>query len=63
MSDHPTPQHILQIGLGFWPSKVLLSAVEMGLFTELARRPRTLKQLLDGWGCIRAAHEIFSTHW
>jgi hypothetical protein len=24
-----TPEAILQVGLGFWPSKVLLSAVEM----------------------------------
>jgi len=32
----PTPERILQVGLGFWASKALLSAVEMGLFTELA---------------------------
>src|SRR5215470_12631042 len=37
--DSPSPEHILQVGLGFWPSKTLLSAVEMGLFTELAKRP------------------------
>ena len=30
------PGHILQIGMGFWASKTLLSAVELGLFTELA---------------------------
>jgi hypothetical protein len=30
------PDHIVQVGLGFWASKVLLSAVEMGVFTELA---------------------------
>ena len=29
------PSHILQIGSGFWPSKVLLSAVELDLFTTL----------------------------
>lgn len=33
------PDHILQTGLGFWSSKTLLSAVELGLFTELARGP------------------------
>lgn len=32
----PTLDHILQTGLGFWASKTLLSAVELGLFTELA---------------------------
>lgn len=31
-----TPDAILQLGLGFWGSKALLSAVELGLFTELA---------------------------
>ncbi|BCS31786.1 methyltransferase/methylase [Luteitalea sp. TBR-22] len=34
-----TPEHILQTGLAFWASKTLLSAVEMGVFTELARGP------------------------
>jgi hypothetical protein len=42
MGDHPTPEHIMQIGLGFWASKTLLSAVEMGLFTELAQHPEPL---------------------
>ncbi|MPY78876.1 MAG: methyltransferase [Actinophytocola sp.] len=32
----PTPEHIMEIGFGFWPSKTLLSAVELGVFTELA---------------------------
>jgi hypothetical protein len=39
MSDQPTPEQIMQVGLGFWSSKVLLSAVEMELFTELAKHP------------------------
>src|SRR5256886_17114841 len=29
------PSLIMQIGMGFWPSKTLLSAVELGLFTTL----------------------------
>ena len=29
------PGHIMQVGMGFWPSKTLLSAVELGLFTAL----------------------------
>jgi hypothetical protein len=36
MQGHPTPEKILQTGLAFWASKTLLSAIEMGLFTELA---------------------------
>lgn len=39
------PEHILQVGLGFWASKTLLSAVEMGLFTELAKDPGDLEAL------------------
>src|SRR5271169_5326000 len=41
----PQPDQILQVGLGFWPSKALLSAVEMGLFTELAVHPENLETL------------------
>ncbi len=32
----PTPDAIMQIGSGFWASKTLLSAIELGLFSELA---------------------------
>jgi hypothetical protein len=39
------PDHIMQVGLGFWASKTLLSAVEMELFTELAKHPETLADL------------------
>jgi hypothetical protein len=42
MSEHPNMAHILQVGLGFWGSKTLLSAIEMELFTELAKHPEDL---------------------
>ena len=45
MNEHPTPESILQVGLGFWPAKVLLSAVEMGLFTDLAKGPQSLESI------------------
>jgi hypothetical protein len=32
----PTPDRILEMGFGFWASKTLLSAVELGVFSELA---------------------------
>lgn len=35
------PDNIMQLGLGFWASKTLLSAIELRLFTELARGPMT----------------------
>lgn len=40
-----TPDHILQTGFAFWSSKVLLTAVEFGLFTQLAERPMTGAEL------------------
>jgi hypothetical protein len=39
------PDRILQSGFGFWSARVLLSAIELGVFTELARGPRTRAQL------------------
>jgi hypothetical protein len=41
----PRPDQILQVGTGFWASKILLSAVELELFTELAKHPETLPEL------------------
>ena len=35
-----TPEPILKLGLAFWGSKALMSAVELGVFTELAKGPR-----------------------
>lgn len=43
--DQPQPDHILEVGLGFWASKTLLSAVEVELFTELAKHPADLETL------------------
>ena len=44
MSDL-TPERILQTGLAFWASKTLLSAIEIGVFTELARGPEAFDPL------------------
>jgi len=35
----------MQLGLGFWGSKTLLSAIELGLFTELAPGPLSAAEL------------------
>jgi len=40
-----TPDRILQTGMAFWASKTLLSAVEMELFTDLAKHPADLTTL------------------
>jgi hypothetical protein len=40
-----SPEGIFQTGLGFWASKTLLSAVELDVFSELAKQPATLEEL------------------
>lgn len=59
-SPEPSPEHIMQLGLGFWASKVLLSAVELGLFTELAQGERDVESLRQRLGLHpRAARDFF----
>lgn len=41
----PSHERILDLGMAFWGSKALLSAVELGLFTELAKGPATVADL------------------
>ncbi|HEY0005912.1 MAG TPA: methyltransferase [Pyrinomonadaceae bacterium] len=67
MNVSVTPSHIMQLGLGFWASKTLLSAVELGLFTELAGgamsaetinarlnlHPRSVRDFLDALVSLR----------
>src|SRR5262249_5215506 len=48
--DALSPSRIMEGGLGFWASKTLLSAVELGLFSRLGARAMTgreLQQALD----------------
>ncbi|HEX3433319.1 MAG TPA: methyltransferase [Solirubrobacteraceae bacterium] len=40
-----TPDQIMQLGLGFWGSKTLLSAVELGVFSTLANGPASAEEL------------------
>jgi len=45
-----SPDHILQIGFGFGASKILLSAVELGVFSLLANGPKTGLELQNAMG-------------
>jgi len=48
--NQTSPEKIMQLGMAFWGSKTLLSAVELGIFTELGRQPldaETLQHRLD----------------
>ena len=40
-----SPDRILELGLAFWGSKTLLSAVGLGVFTELAKGPMPYETL------------------
>jgi O-methyltransferase domain/Dimerisation domain len=58
----PTPDKILQTGLAFWPAKTLLSAIEMGLFTELTRGPESFETLRSRLGLHpRSARDFLDT--
>ncbi|MGC2222967.1 MAG: methyltransferase [Methylocella sp.] len=50
MTEAPTPANIFKLGFGFWASKALLSAVELGLFTEVAKGPADLADLSQRLG-------------
>ena len=57
-----TPAHIMQVGVGFWASKVLLSAVEIGVFTELAKGPEEFSILAGRMGLhARSARDFLDT--
>jgi hypothetical protein len=50
MAHEVTPDAIMQLGFGYWGSKTLLSAVELGLFTGLAEGPLTLEDVRARFG-------------
>jgi hypothetical protein len=54
-----TPAQIFKVGFGFWEAKALLSAVELGLFTELAKAPADLKTLSQRLGLHERAARDF----
>lgn len=59
MADQMTPEKILQTGMAFWASKTLLSAVEIGVFTELAHGPEAFEALRGRLGLhARAARDF-----
>lgn len=60
--DNVTPDRIMQLGLAFWSSKTLFSAVEIGLFSELAKGPRDADELAARLGLHnRSSRDFFDT--
>ena len=54
-----SPAGIMQVGMGFWASKTLLSAVELEVFTELAGHPQSLESLQGRLGLHPRAAQDF----
>jgi len=60
MSDHLTPEKIMQIGMAFWGSKTLMSAAELEVFTVLAQKPLDAEALRERLGLHpRSALDFF----
>ena len=56
------PEKIMQTGLAFWPSKTLLSAIEIGVFSELSSGPETFDSLKGRLGLHdRSARDFLDT--
>ena len=57
-----TPDRLMQLGAAFTASKAFLSAVELGVFTELAKGPLTATDLTHRLGLHpRSARDFFDT--
>ncbi|BCW90216.1 N,N-dimethyltransferase OxyT [Alphaproteobacteria bacterium SO-S41] len=62
MQPSVSPEHIMQIGMGFFASKSLLSAVELGVFTALDQGPKTGAALQTELGLHpRATYDFLDT--
>ncbi|MEK6326116.1 MAG: methyltransferase [Actinomycetota bacterium] len=56
------PSHIMQVGMGFWPSKTVLSAVELELFTRLGAESMTGEEIGERLGLHpRAIYDFLDT--
>ncbi len=61
-NSNVTPESILQLGLAFMGSKTLLSAIELGVFTELANGPLGFGELSSRLNLhARSARDFFDT--
>lgn len=58
----PSPSRIMEVGMAFWPAKVLLSAVELELFTKLGSNAMNGRELQGALGLhARANPDFFDT--
>ena len=63
MAEPVSHERIMKIGFGFWASKVLFSAIELGVFSELAKAPADGATLTRRFGLNgRGAADFFGRH-
>ena len=57
-----SPARIMEVGMAFWPAKTLLSAIKLGVFTELGKGPKTGAELRAALGLHeRSTPDFFDT--
>jgi 2-polyprenyl-3-methyl-5-hydroxy-6-metoxy-1,4-benzoquinol methylase len=57
-----TPARIMEVGMGFWPARTLLTAIKLGVFTELGSGAMTGAELRDKLGLHeRSTPDFFDT--
>ncbi len=57
-----SPERIMQVGMGFWPARVLLTAVKLGVFSELGGGEMTRAELQTMLGLQeRGTADLFDT--
>jgi predicted O-methyltransferase YrrM len=62
METNLTPARIMEVGMAFWPSKVLLSAIKIGAFTDLGNGAKTSNELQVSLGLHpRGTADFFDT--
>jgi hypothetical protein len=54
----PEPSHIIQLGMGFWPSKVLLAGVKLRLFTLLGNGAKSTNEIKDQLGLHTSTRQV-----
>lgn len=60
--ENLTPERIMEVGMGFWPARTLLTAIKLGLFTELGSERRSGRELQDALGLhSRSNPDFFDT--
>jgi hypothetical protein len=60
--ENLSPQRIIEVGMAFWPAQTLLTAIKLGLFTDLGSGKKTGEELRNSLGLHdRSNPDFFDT--